>query len=87
MFNATEMRVRARMKSRLDSYFKRNGFTAVLNGLVNDAVPEEKIMRTTRGPGGCTMLHDAFFIDFMQWIGGETYYRAIKKFVTFEGGK
>lgn len=87
MFNATELRVRAKKKSRLDSYFKRIGFNDILQGLILDAVPEDKIMQTTRGPGGRTMLHDAFFIDFMQWIGGESYYRSIKKFVTFKGGQ
>jgi hypothetical protein len=83
MFNATLLRERARVKTRLDSYFKRNGFKAILAGLVKDEVPEVEIMTTTRGPGGCTMLNDAFFIDFMAWVGGEPYYKAVKKFVQF----
>jgi hypothetical protein len=84
MFNATLMRERAKVTTRLDSYFKRNGFKAVLQGLIKDGVPEQEIMKTTRGPGGCTMLHDHFFMDFMAWVGGEPYYRAIKKFVKYE---
>lgn len=84
MFNATLLRERAKVKTRLDSYYKRNGFKSIIAGLVKDGVPESEIMQSTRGPGGCTMLHDAFFIDFMAWIGGEPYYRAIKKFVRYE---
>lgn len=83
MFNATELRTRAKMTTRLDSYFKRNGFNTILKGLIADGVPEAEIMQTTRGVGGSTMLHDAFFIDFCSWIGGEPYYRAIKRFVTY----
>jgi hypothetical protein len=83
MFNATELRMRAKHGPRLDSYFKRNGFNAVLNGLVKDGFSEEKIMKTTRGPGGCTMLHNAFMIDFAQWLGGEVYYKAIRKYVRY----
>lgn len=83
MFNATQMRERAKHKTRLDSYYRRNTFTAIVNGLVADGVAEDKIISTTRGPGGCTLLHDAFFIDFMAWIGGRVYYNAIKKFVKF----
>lgn len=83
MFNATELRIRAKMKTRLDSYYKRNGFRDILNGLMADGVPESKIMATTRGPGGVTMLHDRFFIDFMNWIGGQPYYRAVKKYVAY----
>lgn len=87
MFNATELRTRAKMKTRLDSYFKRNGFNAILKGLITDGVPEAEIMQTTRGPSGSTMMHDAFFIDFMAWIGGEPYYKAIKKFVKYQQGE
>lgn len=83
MFNATDVRARAKTKTRLDSYFKRNNFNAIVSGLVKDGVAEDKIMQTTRGPGGSTMLHNAFFLDFMAWIGGEPYYRAIKKFVKY----
>lgn len=83
MFNATELRTRAKVKTRLDSYFKRNGFNAILKGLITDNVPEAEIMQTTRGVGGSTMLHDRFFIDFMAWVGGEPYYKAVKKFVKY----
>lgn len=83
MFNATELRSRAKVKTRLDSYFKRNNFTAILAGLVKDGVPESEIMQTVRGPGGSTMLHDIFFLDFMAWIGGEPYYRALRRFVSY----
>lgn len=83
MFNATELRVRAKVQTRLDSYFKRNNFNAILAGLVKDGFPEHEIMQTVRGPGGSTMLHDRFFIDFMAWIGGEPYYRAVKRFVAY----
>lgn len=83
MFNATEFRARAKHTVRLDSYYKTKNFLAIVQGLLADGVPEDEIMRTTRGPQGTTMLHDAFFIDFMGWIGGPAYYRAVRKFVTF----
>jgi hypothetical protein len=85
MFNATELRVRAGKKTRLDSYLKRDGFSAILQGLMADKVPEEEIMITARGPNGSTMLHDAFFMDFMCWVGGMAYYKATKRFVTYKG--
>lgn len=80
MFNATEYRLRAKHETRLDSYFKTQGFNAILTGLVADQVPEADIMRVTRGAQGCTMLNDMFFLDFMAWIGGPVYYRALKRF-------
>lgn len=83
MFNATELRLRAKHLTRLDSYYKRDGFKAILNGLITDGLPEAEVMRTVRGPSGHTMLHDAFFLDFMAWIGGAVYYRAIRKFVSY----
>jgi hypothetical protein len=36
MFNAPELRVRAKKATRLDSYFKRDGFKAILAGLSYD---------------------------------------------------
>lgn len=83
MFNATDMRLRAKTTTRLDSYYKSNTFKAILNGLIADGVPETKIMTTVRGPGGATHLHDRFFISFMAWIGGQAYYKAVKKFVRY----
>lgn len=83
MFNVTDLRARARVTRRLDSYFKRNGFAAILSGLVKDGVPEDRIMRVIHGSKGHTMLHDAFFLDFMAWVGGDPYYRAVKKFVNY----
>lgn len=83
MFNASDVRLRAKHPTRLDSYIKRHGFRDILQGLVADGVPEEEIMRTIRGPGGCVMLHDAFFIDFMAWIGGAPYYRAVRAYVSY----
>lgn len=83
MFNATSLRLRAKHPTRLDSYFKRQNFVAITRGLMADGVPEDQIMSSTKGPTGCTMLHDAFFIDFMAWIGGEPYYRAVRQFVAY----
>ena len=85
MFNATELRQKAKHKTRLDCYFKRHCFGAIVRGLTADGVPPEQIMQTSKGPHGYTLLHDAFFLDFMCWMGGESYYRATKKFVTFKG--
>lgn len=83
MFNATDFRTRAKQSTRLDSYYRTKGFNAILRGLLADGVPEHEVMQVTRGKQGSTMLHDAFFIDFMSWVGGEPYYRAVRKFVTF----
>lgn len=76
MFNATALRVQARHPTRLDSYFTRNGFKAIVHGLIKDGVPEDQIMQTV--PGECTMLHDVFYVDFCSWIGGEFYYNTLK---------
>lgn len=86
MFNATDFRARAKHSVRLDSYYRTKGFNAILRGLLADGVPEHEVMQVTRGKLGSTMLHDAFLLDFLGWIGGETYYRAIKKFVVFNSG-
>lgn len=80
MFNATALRARAKCTTRLDSYFKRDNFGTILNGLLREGVPEHEIMITTSGRGGCTMLHDAFLVDFFAWIGGDFYFRFCKRY-------
>ena len=79
MFDATAMLHALQCTKRLDGYIIRKPAIAIIKGLQADGVPDDDIMRASRGNVGRTLLHDYFITDFAAWIGGDFYYLTLKR--------